>query len=163
MKKFEIHITGKNSLILHDFEALDLKTLTVHLLDKYLNIVGTEHMCCIQKSFESYEKCLEYTLSLTARLKAGIARVKIESCYYLEFIDKAIYAEVHCSPHVFGLPFVFNVNSKKYVSTERTYTKSEFLDLKERYEGINGSEFELCLYDSNPNFDDHWLSFYKEK
>ena len=160
IKKFEIHITGNDSTILDEFENLDLKTLEVILLDKNVNSVGTEYMCCIQKSFESYEKCLEYTLSLTASLKSEIARVKIESCYYQEYLNKAIYAEVHTNPHICGMPFVYNVKSEKYVSTERTYDKDQFDELKQKYEGISGSEFELCLYDSNPNFDDYWLSFY---
>lgn len=161
MKKFEIHITGDNKGILLEFETLRIKTLKICLLDPKFNEVGDEFMCCIQKSFETYEKCLEYTLTLVSKLKSEIARIKIESCFYEEYLDKAIYSEVHISPRIMGLPTVYNINSNKYVSTERTYNRNEFLDLKKKYEDILGSEFELCLFDSNKDFDNYWLSFYK--
>jgi hypothetical protein len=159
MKKFEIHITGTNESIIEEFKTLGYKTLEVLLMDPAGQTRGKENMCCIQKEFETYEKCLEFTLSLVATLKSEIARVKIESCYYEEYLEKAIYAEVHTSPIIPGQPWVSNFNKKKYTSTERTYNPDEFLTLKSSIKNKN-SEFELCLYDSNPNFDDYWLSFY---
>jgi len=159
MKKFEIHITGKDESILEEFKLLGYKTLEVLLMNPTGSPVGKENMCCIQKEFPSYEKCMEFVICLCMQLRSELARVKIESCYYEEYLDKAIYAEVHSSPIIPGQPWVSNFNKKKYTSTERTYNKNEFLTLKDSINN-KGSEFELCLYDSNPNFDDYWLSFY---
>lgn len=162
MKLFEIHITGDSSLILAEFEAMGHKTLSINLLNPMHNAIGYEYMCCIQQKFETYEKCLEFTLELTAKIKSGVARVKIESPMYHEYMDKAIYAEAHFIPEEpCTLPTVYNKNSKKFVSTERTYDKDKFLDLNTKYVNINYSEVELCLFDSNPQFDDFWLSHYK--
>jgi len=166
MKLFEIHITGKSGLILKEFENLNLKTLHISLLDSKQNNVGYEYMCCIQKKFKTYEECLEYTLTLVSNLKSEVVRVKIESAYYKEYLNKAIYAETHFIPElktriaICKYPTVYNIKSKKYVSTVRTYKKEFFNELKNSSISKKG-EFELCLYDSNPNFDDYWLSFYK--
>lgn len=161
MKLFEIHITGKSDLILKEFENLGLKTLKIILLDKQLQNVGFEHMCCIQKKFKTYEECQEYVDNLLLKLKSEVVRVKIESAYYKEYLDKAIYAETHFTPYKPGkFPTVRNIKSKKYVSTFRTYNKKYFEMLKNSSVSKRG-EFELCLYDSNPKFDDYWLSFYK--
>lgn len=166
MKLFEIHITGKDDSILKEFESLGLKTLSINLLDSNHNIVGNEYMCCVQKKFKTYEECQEYVGSLLLKLKSKIVRVKIESAYYKEYIDKAIYAETHFIPKlktkiaVCKYPTVYNIKSKKYVSTIRTYKKEFFNKLKNSPVSKKG-EFELCLFDSNPSFDDYWLSFYK--
>ena len=166
MKLFEIHITGKDNSILKEFENLGLKTLSINLLDSNHNIVGNEYMCCIQKKFKTYEECQEYVGSLLLKLKSKIVRVKIESAYYKEYLDKAIYAETHFIPKLKTLlpvakfPTVYNIKSKKYVSTVRIYTKEYFEILKNNSRYKKG-EFELCLFDSNPKFDDYWLSFYK--
>lgn len=163
MKLFEIHITGKDKSILKEFEKLGLKTLYIMLLDNKLQNVGFEHMCCIQKKFKTYEECKQYVDNLLLKLKSEIVRVKIESAYYKEYVDKAIYAETHYIPNEPGIyPTVRNIKSKKYVSTMRTYDKSHFETLRTKSKKhLNNAEFELCLYDSNLNFDDYWLSFYK--
>lgn len=161
MKLFEIHITGKDKSILKEFESLGLKTLKIILLDSQLQNVGFEHMCCIQKKFKTYEECQEYVGELLLKLKSEIVRVKIESMYYPEYLDNSIYAETHFVPENPGEnPTVRNIKSKKYISTIRTYDKLEFKNLINISKDLHG-EFELCLYDSNPNFDDYWLSFYK--
>lgn len=161
MKIFEIHITGKDSSIIEEFHNLGYKTLTIQLLSPECEVVGYEYMCAIQGKFELYEQCLEFTLDLITRIKSEIVRVKIESPFYQEYIEKAIYAEVHFVPLTPGLlPTVYNANGNKYVTTERIYDKEEFTLLMEKYSEIK-SEFELCLFDSNPEFDDRWLSFYK--
>jgi len=163
MKLFEIHITGKDETILKEFEYLGLKTLSINLLDINHNIVGNEYMCCVQKKFKTYNECQDYVGNLLLKLKSEIVRVKIESAYYKEYVDKAIYAETHYVLNKRSLqPTVYNIKSKKYVSTIRTYNKLEFKNLINISKKLNG-EFELCLYDSNPNFDDYWLSFYKNK
>jgi hypothetical protein len=164
MKLFEIHITGKDDSILKEFENLGLKTLSINLLDSNHNIVGNEYMCCVQKKFKTYEECQDYVGSLLLKLKSKVVRVKIESAYYKEYVDKAIYAETHFVPTIICInPTVYNIKSKKHVSTIRTYDKSHFEALRVRSKRyLNNAEFELCLYDSNPKFDDYWLSFYKK-
>jgi len=168
MKLFEIHITGKDDSILKEFENLKLKTLSINLLDSNHNIVGNEYMCCVQEKFKTYKECKDYVGDLLLKLKSEIVRVKIESAYYKEHVDIAIYAETHFIPNlkillpVAKFPTVYNIKSKKYVSTIRTYDKTHFKELRARSKKyLTNGEFELCLYDSNTNFDNYWLSFYK--
>jgi hypothetical protein len=164
---FEIHITGANEDILKEFEDLNIKTLEINLLSKDKTVVGKENMCCLVVNVNSYYDAAQIAGGIILDLKSKIARVKIECPLYEQYLGQAIYAEVHYPQSnvldSFPHPTVYNIKSDKYISTRRVYgSTQDFINLYNESKEIPGSEFELCLMDSNINFDDYWLSFYGE-
>lgn len=161
MEIFEIHITGTGPEIIEKFKKLQIKTLEVELLDPKQNVVGKEYMCSHIIHTKDFNECKTYVSKLIENLDGvEIVRSKIETPYQLKYVKDSIYAECHFPTTDLNIPTVRNVGSNKLVSTERTYNKDEYSSLKAKYATIK-SEFELCLYDSNTNFDDFWLSHYK--
>jgi len=163
METFEIHITGEPSII-QEFEHKGIKTLEVNLLNPELKIVGKEYMCSHIVKATNYQECKTYVANLVNTIKSKIFRIKIECPYMDKYFLDAIYAEVHFptkedTDNIY--PFVWNVKSEKYISTCREYETHKFFELKRKFENIEKAEFELCLLDTNIDFDKHWISHFE--
>jgi hypothetical protein len=159
MTIFEIHITGEPSII-QEFENMEIKTLEVDLLNPEKKVVGKEYMCSHIIKRQNYQECKQYVANLVNQLQSKIFRIKIECPYSDEYFLDAVYAEVHWPTQDNVYPFVWNVKSKKYISTCREYEVHKFLELKRKFENVKGVEFELCLLDTNVDFDKHWVSHF---
>lgn len=165
MEKFEIHITGSPEII-PLLKSWDIKTLHAELRNPKNYTIGVEYMSSFVKEFENYEACKNYTDDLVDKLlseKIEIYRVKIECPYfYKHYREMSVYLECHFSfinlEDIPYCPFVFNVNSLKYVATERVYLKSEYDFFIERCLDENkNAEIEYCLFDDNIRHDDKWI------
>ena len=90
-----------------------------------------------------------------------IHRIKIESPYDPEFLFDSLYAEVHYPTNgETKYPYVYNTNSKKYVTTQREYNVNNFINFKNKSKEIDNSEFELVLIDTNPDYDKKWIDYF---
>lgn len=166
MEKFEIHITGTENII-SVLKLLEVKSLHAEMRNPDNETVGVEYMSSFIKEFEDYESCKKWVESFTLLLECDnveIFRVKIECPYfYSHYREQSIYIESHFPTTNFNkeYPFVYNVNSKKYVSTDRVYFKSEYDDFINKWENVHHSEIEFCLYDDNIRHDEEWINYFK--
>ncbi len=170
MEKFEIHITGSPEII-PLLKSWDIKTLHAELRDPQNQTIGVEYMSSFTKDFENYEACKKWVDDLVDKLldeKIEIYRVKIECPYFYEhYKEMSLYLECHfpyfylVDPPVY--PFVFNINSLKYVATDRVYLKSEYEKFLENwsFEEIR-TEIEYCLFDDNIRHDEKWIRAFKK-
>lgn len=167
MEIFEIHITGEEKIItiLNDF---NYKTLHAELRNKNNETIGAEYMSSFKQEFLNYETCKKFVDDLVDYLltqNIEIYRVKIECPYfYNHYKEMAIYVESHFPTTELNnhYPFVYNVNSKKYVSTDRIYLKSEYNDFIEKWKQEPKSEIEYCLFDDNIRHDEEWVRTFKD-
>lgn len=158
-KTFEIHITGENSQINEEFHLLGIKNITIDLLTPKGDVIRTEYMSSFIHKCDSYEECYNYVMNIVNNLKSKVIRVKIESPYYPEYVDKSIYMESHF-PVVVDLgkyPSSRNVRSGKIMGTDRTYDKISYDEFKNKWKD---QELELCLLDTFPTEDDDWFKTY---
>lgn len=162
LEKFEIHITGSEEII-PLLKSWEIKTLHAELRNPKNETIGVEYMSSFIKEFENYEVCKNWVDDLVNKLleeKIEIFRVKIECPYfYKHYREMAVYLESHfpTSELYKQYPFVFNVNSLKYVSTDRVYLKSEFDNFINKWEQVHHSEIEFCLFDDNIRHDNLWV------
>lgn len=168
MEKFEIHITGTENII-SVLKELEVKSLHAEMRNPYNETIGIEYMSSFIKEFENYEACKKWVDSFYFQLESKgieICRVKIECPYFYEhYRTQSVYLEAHFPTTDFNkqYPFVYNVNSEKYVSTNRVFLKSEYDDFIERFKQVHHSEIEYCLFDDNIRHDEIWIkSFHIE-
>lgn len=158
MKTFEIHITGENSKINDEFDKLGIKNIVIELLKPNGKLHRTEYMSSFIYKTETFEECLEYVNSIVDKLKTKVTRVKIESPYYPEYVDRSIYIESHFKDEYNGtFALSRNVKSGKIMGTDRSYDKEEYPFFKMMWEK---KELELCLYDTFIKEDQDWLNLY---
>lgn len=160
MRTFEVHITGEEA-ILEEFKFLGIKTLEVELLDREERVVGKEYMCSLVLKAENLPECKQMVATILTQIKSEVFRIKIETPFYLDYLLDAVYVEVHFPKVDTVHPFVRNVSSNKFVSTKREYNVHKFLQLRNEFINYPKAEFELCLYDSNVNFDNHWIKHFE--
>jgi len=164
MEKFEIHITGDSNII-GALQKRNLKSLHAEMRNPHDITIGVEYMSSFVKEFKDYEACKLWVTSFVNILKdwdnINIIRTKIECPYsYKHYRDQSIYAEAHfpktrLTQH---FPFVYNVNSDKYVCTDRVHNKSDYNEFSNIWIGFLGAEVELCLFDDNIAHDEVWIN-----
>jgi len=158
MKIFEIHITGESD-INKELTTLGIKNIIIDLLGPDKLVLRTEYMSSFTKKFENIYECKEYVNSLCHLLKSKIIRVKIESPFYEEYIDKSLYMESHFNPFNLNYPISRNQRSQKLIATDRTNNKLSYNDFRKKWEN---EDVELCLYDSFIEEDRDWFDLYKK-
>lgn len=162
MEIFEIHITGEEKII-EVLKSMNIKTLHAELKNPLNETIGVEYMSSFTQEFNNYELCKKWVDNLVNELifkDVKLYRVKIECPYfYNHYKEMAVYLECHFPTTEFNkqYPFVLNVNSKKYVSTDRVYLKSEFEPFIQKWGQVHHSEIEYCLFDDNVRHDDLWV------
>lgn len=162
MEKFEIHVTGTVDII-GVLDDMGVKSLHAELMGPDGRTVGVEHMSSFVRGFADYDSCKEWVDGFVAELEGRgveIHRVKIECPYsYDHYRERSVYIESHfpkagnCTTH----PYVYNVRSDKYVSTDRTYAKSSYDGFISKWERVEHAEIELCLFDDNVRHDAAWV------
>lgn len=162
MEKFEIHITGTENIISVLIE-LQVKSLHAEMRNPKNETIGVEYMSSFIKEFENYENCKKWVDIFVLQLQSKsveICRVKIECPYfYNHYREQSVYLESHFPTTDFNkqYPFVYNVKSGKYVSTDRVYLKSEYDEFISKWEQVHHSEIEFCLFDDNIRHDNVWV------
>jgi hypothetical protein len=161
MKAFEIHITGARG-INDEFDNLGIKNIVVDLLRPDKTILRTEYMCSMRKHFDSYESCKVFVDTLVEKLNSKVVRVKIESMFYPEYVDKSIYIESHWKTNeISKYPMSRNAKSNKILFTDRTYVKENYQLFITTYKNVKDVEIELCLYDDYIREDFDWFKLYE--
>lgn len=168
MEKFEIHVTGSPDII--DVLAdLGYKSLHAEMRNPVNENIGVEYMSSFVREFEDFESCRTWTTIFAAALSTlgvNVVRVKIECPYtYEHYRDKAIYVEAHFPTDRSNptYPFVYNVRSKKLVSTDRVSDRELFDESVERWKSVGITEIELCLYDDNVEHDSEWIKSFEKR
>ena len=159
MKKFEVHITGDET-INAELDNLGIKNIMVELLRRDLSVIRTEYMSSFITDFERYEECYDFVKKLASNLTAKVLRIKIECPVYLEYIERSVYIEAHFKADGSNVkhPLSRNARSGKLMGTDRAYTKEEYDAFIEKWKD---HEVELCLYDDYIREDFDWFDEYK--
>lgn len=157
MKLFEIHITGEKK-INEELSALNIKNIIVDLLYPDLTLLRTEYMSSFIIKKESYNEVEEYIIKLLKQLTCEIIRVKVETPYYTEYLDKALYLESHFKPFNDKYPISNNAKSNKLLATDRTYNKTDFDNFINKWKN---EDVEMCIYDSYVTEDKDWFDLYR--
>lgn len=156
---FEIHITGDSTI--HDIgELFGDKTIQVALLRPDQSIIRVEHMTSMRVHYRSYTECLSYVGQYQTDYR-GFTRFKIECpASYVHHLHNALYVESHFPAEDLNSPISRNVASGKLLGTNREYNPLKFEEfLKTQPEG---SEKEICLFDTNINQDKDWLDYWRK-
>jgi len=159
MKKFEVHITGDET-INAELDKLGIKNIMVELLRRDLSVIRTEYMSSFVIDFERYEECYDFVNKLASNLNATVLRIKIECPVYLEYIERSVYIEAHFKADGSNVkyPLSRNVRSGKLIGTDRSYSKEEYNTFIEKWKA---HEVELCLFDDFIREDFDWFNEYK--
>jgi len=167
MESFEIHITGSKN-ILDVLNDLNFKSLHAEMRNPSNETVGVEYMSSFVSKFDNYETCKNWVDDFVLNLEnndVDIYRVKIECPYfYSHYRDQSIYLEVHfpTTDDNKEYPFVYNIKSGKYVSTDRIFLKSDYDNFISKWEKEKNTEIEYCLYDDNIMHDIDWIKSFKK-
>lgn len=161
MEKFEIHITGNESILFHA-KKLGLKTIIVILVKPDRTYLRTEFMTSHIMDAETYVVCEKEVHNIVETLKlAGVQvkRVKIECPPYAHYVKQSLYLEVHemATINENRFPLSQNHNKSYFLLTDREYDKVKYnrlMAIRSDKERIT----ELCLYDSN--VDEDWFDLY---
>ncbi len=162
MEYFEIHITGDESII-EKAKSLNLKTITINLLNPDKSVLRTEYMTSIRVKFDNYEICRNYVKDISNELRnmgVNIIREKIETPYYEHYKNQSLYMESHFVNDEMKLPTSRNVRKKDLLATDRTYNLNEYDNFKKQY-SKEGVELELCLFDTFVEEDLDWFVKYQ--
>lgn len=162
MEKFEIHITGDEKII-KILDKFKLKSIIVDLYSPNNELIRTEYMSSFIRQFNDFESCLRSITGLVKIfIKYGIAiyRVKIESPYYTHYINQSLYIETHFEAKNNNFPISINRKSKKIIATDRTCDKNKYEEFLKKWKG---NEIELCLYDTDKEQDEDWLTLFKNE
>lgn len=157
-EKFEIHLTGDVDIIRY-LKEIGKDYLQIDMLDKELNVIGTDYMSAIKKEFSDYDEARQYaSMMYHVMVNHGnlkLFRLKIESPPIEKYMNKAVYIERHweVKKNNNEYPLSFIVNKDKYVATERCYDKKFFNEFSEKYD-----KTEICLLDTNVNHDLYWFN-----
>lgn len=163
--KFELHITGTNSGIIDEFEAMGIKTLHAEFMRPDGTKLGDEFMCSYRLDLSTLEECKIYAQTIIDRLVSKVVRVKIEVPFNVEMIKDALYIECHFKTTSNMYPYVRNSKSFKFVSTSRSHDKETMYNFAKNNKVIHkdGVELELCLYDTNEAHDKEWMNLFENK
>ena len=157
---FEIHITGDSTI--HDTgELFGDKTIQVALLRPDHSIIRVEHMTSIRVHYRSYAECLSWVGHYQNDYR-GFTRFKIECpASYAHYLRDALYVESHFPAEDLNSPISRNVRSGKLLGTNRECDPEKFEEfLKDQPEG---SEKEICLFDTNIGQDQDWLELWRKE
>lgn len=160
MKTFEIHITGKNGEIIDELNNFGIKNITIELLRKNGSVLRTEYMSSFIIQEMDFVDCMYVVVNLLSKIKTNVLRVKIETPYYEEYVDKSLYMEAHFDSMV-GLtkyPISRNVKSGKIMATDREYDKMKYSMFQK---DMLGHDIELCIFDTFVDEDMDWFELYK--
>lgn len=167
MESFEIHITGSEN-ILSILNELEIKSLHAEIKNPKNETIAVEYMSSFVREFNNYEdskKWVDDFVNILEEKGVEIYRVKIECPYYYEhYKENSVYVEAHFPTNENNkeYPFIYNVRSKKYTSTDRKYLKSEYPDFIEKWKDTEKVEIEYCLYDDNIRFDDIYIRLFNK-
>jgi hypothetical protein len=166
MEIFEIHITGTENII-SILKNYNIKSLHAEMRNPKNETVGVEYMSSFTKKFDDYEECKKWVDNFTYTLESEgveIFRVKIECPYfYKHYRKQSVYLEAHFPKTEFNkqYPFVCNMKSNKYVSTDRVFLDTEYDEFIEKWENNEKTEVEYCLFDDNIRHDNLWINSFK--
>lgn len=153
METFEIHITGTEDIIEKAGE-LQVKSIIVDLLKPDKSILRSEFMTSHIVKFNNYTDCYNYTIDLAHKL-GEIIRIKIESPYYDQYLDKCLYLESHFLSSEMLYPTSKNRIKDKLLATSRVYRKDQYTKFISRH-----NEIEMCLFDNFVEEDSDWFALY---
>lgn len=163
MELFEIHITSDES-IHKTAEEFGDKTIQVALMRPDRSIIRIEHMTSIRAYFRSFEECLSYVGHYQIDYRK-FTRFKIECpASYTHYLHGGhhgpLYVESHFPAENLNSPISQNVRSGKLLGTNREYDPSKFEEFLKNQP--DGSEKEICLFDTNICQDQDWLDCWKK-
>jgi hypothetical protein len=160
-KIFEIHITGDESVI-ENAKKLDMSHISIDLLKPDKSVLRREHMTSHVRSFKDYEDCKAYVdekVEAFKTLGTEIYRVKIETLYYEEFVDRSCYIESHFIDVDKGnYPISRNARKTEILGTDREYDKAKYEEFRLKHKG---REVELCVYDTFVDEDKDWFLLFE--
>ena len=163
MELFEIHITGDDTI--HETaKQFGHKTIQVALLRPDQSLIRIEHMTSMRVHYRSYQECLSY-VGFYQNDYRGFTRFKIECpAFYTHYLSsgqyRPLYVESHFPAEDLNSPISRNVRSGKLLGTNREYNPEKFEEfLKNQPEG---SEKEICLFDTNIGQDQDWLDYWRK-
>lgn len=157
MELFEIHITG--DITIHETaKQFGDKTIQVALLRPDQSLIRVEHMTSIRIKMPSYKFCLG-AVGYYQNDYRGFTRFKIECpASYTHYLRDGLYVESHFPAEDLNSPISRNIRSGKLLGTNREYNPEKFEEfLKNQPEG---SEKEICLFDTNVGQDQDWLDLW---
>lgn len=155
-RMFEIHITGDKSII-DTAKELDVKTIQLNLYRPDKTLLRTEYMTSYIHHAMTIDRCKEHVYKMVGALsqKCKIIRVKIESPYYDEYVDKSLYMESHFKSDEFKYPTSKNRGKHHWMGTAREYDKAKYQEFCDKWNRV-----ELCLYDTFVEEDLDWMELY---
>jgi hypothetical protein len=157
--KFEVHITGEPSII-EEFDKLGIKSIKVELISPENKVMQVEHMSSFVVNYDNIIDFSFYLQDLIYTIKSKIIRIKVEiPGFHREFDQQALYIESHFNPINSIYPISQNLNSGKLLGTAREVNKDKFNLFRSIW---RDKEIELCIYDTNINFDLEWFKSYKK-
>lgn len=162
---FEIHITGSENI--HEVcKERELKTIKIELLRKNYSIIRVDHMTSICVNLPNVVDAMIYVGQLEDYLKSNnvdIFRTKVECPLlpeYSEFIKYSLYVESHFVTNNSLCPVSKNVGGTKFLGTKREYDRRNYLEFYFNHLDTN-ADVELCICDSNVDWDMDWLNLWR--
>lgn len=158
MELFEFHITGSKKL-LRTAQALNIRTISIHSLNRECESIKLEHMTSFSRQFENATKAIDFAGALKRQFeKAGVKvyRVKIETpVFYHHYAHRTKYLECHFLASSFEYPLSRNVDKPKILGLDRCFDTAKFAAFESIY---SDHDVERCIFDSNIELDNKWLS-----
>ncbi len=156
MESFDLHITG-DERILQASADVGLKTISIELLTKELEVIRVQHMTSVVLQFQSFADCLAHVNDVIVpalAAKSDIVRVKIESPVYDHYIEQSLYLESHFVVEDTKYPASRNAKKAAILGTDRVYDHMMYDMFREKWKN---ETLELCLYDTFIEEDDDWF------
>lgn len=167
---YEFHITGTPDIV-ESAKLLCIKTIVIDSLKKDGSYIKTEYITSHIEEFTDDEEAIDYLNGLTHSLltnmiywkwankkfdySSRIFRCKVERQYFPG--NKGLYIESHWKDDSFVYPTSKNQAKESLLATDRVWLPEKYPEFIKKHEG---KELELCIFDSNPDLDSDWFTYY---